>query len=564
MNRNTPLLFFNTIRYLKAKQIVGQVACSVKSHLPISGYKSGVSPLGEIASKPFVNLAPFLARRWIDGGQIEDLGFKFLNESVQFAGKIDWFSSEKSRLWRYNLHYFDYLLPEGGLSAARAVALMRDWIETNPPGTPNAWDPYPLSLRIVNWIKNLITFEISGIDREVILGSLYAQSLWLYRSLEKHLLANHLFKNLKALIFAGLFFKDPRAAQWLEKSLVMAKKEVQEQILPDGGHFERSPMYHSMILEDCIDIINICDGCNDRKVAGVVEFLKPTADKMILFLRGLTHPEGHIGLFNDAAFGIEATPNDLENYYKRVTGVRLPEDGTTTRSFPDTGYFVMTPDVGDKLIVDCGKIGPDYQPGHSHCDTLSFELSLRGKRVVVDSGCFGYQDGEMRRYNRGNAGHNTVTVDGENQSEVWGSHRCARRARPLYARIKAADGMLTFEGAHDGYRRLIGKPVHHRKIIWREKSIDIEDTIDGGGKHDLELRLHINPDLRSRLTEDEAVILDGEAVIARIQTFPSGNVTLQQGWYCPEFGKKLSCDVLVNGYKQVRLPFTTNWTITIP
>jgi hypothetical protein len=165
--------------------------------------------------------------------------------------------------------------------------------------------------------------------------------------------------------------------------------------------------------------------------------------------------------------------------------------------------------------------------------------------------------------NRGNAGHNTVTIDGENQSEVWGSHRCARRARPLYARLNTAANALVFEGAHDGYQRLKGKPIHHRKVVWKEGRIDIEDSIDGTGQHDIELRLHINPDLKVSVAGGEAAIRDEETVIARIHSFPDGSATAQQGWYCPEFGKKLPCDVLVHGYRKVQLPFRTGWTISI-
>ena len=62
---------------------------------------------------------------------------------------------------------------------------------------------------------------------------------------------------------------------------------------------------------------------------------------------------------------------------------------------------MMAPRSGDRLLVDCGEIGPDYLPGHAHCDTLSFELSLSGQRVVVDSGC-------------------GIYVDGLNQPEIWG------------------------------------------------------------------------------------------------------------------------------------------------
>jgi uncharacterized heparinase superfamily protein len=249
---------------------------------------------------------------------------------------------------------------------------------------------------------------------------LYSQTLWLEGNIERHLLANHLFKNAKALLFAGLLFEGPDAGRWRGKGLDLLRRELPEQVLPDGGHFERSPMYHSMILEDCLDLLNLCRGSGLAELDGFAGVLARACRRMTGFLLGMCHPDGQIALFNDAAFGIEASPQELSGYYEGVTADASLTPSGRSWSFPYTGYFVMAPREGDRLIVDCGPVGPDYQPGHSHCDTLSFELSLGGRRVIVDSGCCQYEDGEIRRYNRGNLGHNTVTVDGENQSEVWG------------------------------------------------------------------------------------------------------------------------------------------------
>jgi len=223
----------------------------------------------------------------------------------------------------------------------------------------------------------------------------------------------------------------------------------------------------------------------------------------------------------------------------------------------------MAPESGNRLIVDCGPVGPEYQPGHSHCDTLSFELSLGGKRVVVDSGCCEYTDGEIRRYNRGNAGHNTLTVDGENQSEVWGAHRCARRAYPLYARLEEqADGTLVFSGAHDGYRRLSGSPIHHRKVIWGGDSIQAEDRVEGTGRHTVEIRLHIHPGFQVEGDGRQAVVRDrDQRTIMEITSPGEGRIEVQRGWYCPEFGIRMECPVLSATFHDVPLPFRTGWSL---
>jgi uncharacterized heparinase superfamily protein len=145
-------------------------------------------------------------------------------------------------------------------------------------------------------------------------------------------------------------------------------------------------------------------------------------------------------------------------------------------------------------------------------------------------------DGDIRRYNRGNDGHNTVTIDGENQSEVWGAHRCARRARPLYGRLrKQEDGSLLFAGAHDGYRRLKGQPIHHRTIIWSGETYLIEDRVEGQESHDLESRLHIHPTLSVEVADGSAMIRAGADLLATIST-KGGMIEATDGWYCPEFG----------------------------
>jgi uncharacterized heparinase superfamily protein len=506
-----------------------------------------------------VNLTPLIGRRIPPGGSSE---FTFLNRSQYFPdGKIDWRSLDKDKLWRYNLHYFDYILDQDRPRAS-VDALIDDWIAQNPPGTPDTWEPFPVSLRIVNWVKLLLRPEYRERTNAGWLNSLHQQAHWLERNLEKHLLANHYFKNGKALLFAGLFFTGVDADRWLRKGLQIVDSEIGEQILPDGGHFERSPMYHAMILEDCMDLLNICAPRPERELVGLRDRLRGMTQRMTRYLLGMSHPDGEISLFNDAAFGIERTPAEIADYFQRVNGFPVSPPAGRCWSFPETGYYVMAPQPGNRLIVDCGPVGPDYQPGHSHCDTLSFELSLGGKRVVVDSGCSEYTDGEIRRYNRGNAGHNTLTVDRENQSEVWGAHRCARRAYPLYARLEEqAEGALVFSGAHDGYRRLSGSPIHHRKITWEGDSIQIEDRVEGKGMHAVEIRLHIHPGFQVDGDGRNAVVRDRDRQVMEITLPGEGRIEVQKGWYCPEFGVRLECPVLSATFRDVPLPFRTGWSI---
>lgn len=543
-------LYLRTVWHIKPRQLANFALRRVLPAATVAPYD------GEIMLRQNEGMIPGIARNGMSGSQNQ---FRFLNIAKTFdLSQMDWSCREMSKLWRYNLHYFDYLHdPE--ISPESIAKLINSWIELNPPGAEDAWEPFTVSLRMVNWIKLFLQPAYQNRVEKGWMKSLYHQALWLEKNIESHLLANHYFKNCKALVFAGMFFAGADAERWLKKGLRILSAELDEQILPDGGHFERSPMYHSMILEDCLDLLNLGLGTVDPDL---VSRLTEKCRVMLSFLVGMIHPDGQIALFNDAAFGIEPTYAELAEYFERLTGVKSEAPDAPCWSFPESGYFVMAPRPSDRLIIDCGPVGPDYQPGHAHSDALSFELSLQGRRVIVDSGCCQYVDGDIRRYNRGNAGHNTVTVDGENQSEVWGAHRCARRARPLYGRLeKREDGALFFEGSHDGYRRLAGKPIHHRRITWSGETCLIEDRVDGGGKHDLELRLHIHPALSVEVAAGSAVIRNGSEPLATITPLCGGRVETADGWYCPEFGVQQPCIVLTTRFSLAQLPFNAGWAI---
>ncbi len=549
MNLQTLPLYFHTLRHLKPRQLGYQV---IRRLLRPSLPRRRVPA----ARRSGVSLRPVISRPPAPGGE---LAFRFLNEERLFSpGPFDWHPADVGKLWRYNLHYFDCLREEGR-STGNIRLLLDSWIAANPPGTVDAWEPFPLSLRMVNWIAYFLTAGEGGGLPASWLESLYDQALWLERSVEHHLLANHYFKNGKALVFAGMFFSGNDADRWLEKGRRIVGEELDEQILPDGGHFERSPMYHAMILEDCLDLLNLERGTGNR---GPAEKLAETCRAMLWFLGGMIHPDGHIALFNDAALGIEATYAQLADYFRRLTGEVVSPPEVTFWEFPHTGYYVMAPTPGDRLIMDCGPVGPDYQPGHSHCDTLSFELSLGGERLIVDSGCGLYTAGEVRAYQRGNAGHNGVTIDGADQSQVWGAHRCARRAAPLSPSFRASeDGALIFSGGHDGYRRLPGAPLHRRILTWQGGTIRVEDVITGSGTHRLESRLHLHPACRVQREGESFVVRRGGEVVARIACAGSTSTELREGVYSPEFGLFHPCPLIVATVAEAPLPHATGWII---
>jgi len=537
---------WRTVKFLKPLQVYSRIWFRLVSPRPETGPPPGIRQRNGAWKEPVKKYDNCLGK-W---------RFRFLNEEHECSFPQDWNRETFGKLWLYNLHYFD-LLSAGEIGREQADELIGLWVAGNPPGEGNGWEPYPLSLRIVNWIKWALAGNELLPEAQ---HSLAVQVRYLRKRLEYHLLGNHLFANGKALIFAGLFFVGAEAEGWLKKGLEILGRELVEQILPDGGHFERSPMYHAIIFEDILDLINLFQAYGKEVPPGWCG----TAGNMANWLVVMSHPDGDVALFNDAALKIAARPETLFAYYEKVIGSRVGSAWSKPCvSLPASGYFVMKPRAGDRLLVDCGNIGPDYLPGHAHCDTLSFELSLQGKRVVVDSGCGIYVDGEMRHYNRGNQGHNVVTVDGVNQSEVWGAHRCGRRARPLAPSLVQDGDCLRFTGAHDGYCFLPGKPLHRREVCWEGNQIVVEDLLVGDGRHRLEGRLHLHPDLPVAFAADQVTVDLGDKTRLVVRGLHDNQVSLEDGWYCPEFGKFIVCPVLVWQNDLARLPFRGGFSLTI-
>jgi uncharacterized heparinase superfamily protein len=338
----------------------------------------------------------------------------------------------------------------------------------------------------------------------------------------------------------------------------MLAKEAIEQFLPDGGHFERSPMYHAIATRDLLDVLNLWRTSPPRAGASV-EALTQVAERAQAFLTDLVHPDGGLALFNDAAQGVAVPADELHAYAARVAAPACHASARATPqliSHPHSGYYGFR-DGDDYLIVDCGPIGPDDQPGHAHCDLLSFELSLAGRRLLVDAGVSGYDDDPARDYVRSTAAHNTVLVGGVEQSEMWGTFRVGRRARPLAASIEASrDGVVTFRGAHDGYRHLPQRVVHARTITWdpRARVLLVEDRFDGAGRIRVESFLHLAPGVAiSGAGRDFELLRSGQR-IARICLGDHLEAELASGLHCPEFGRRLQAPVIV-ARKEDMLPF---------
>lgn len=473
--------------------------------------------------------------------------FRFLNHTEEIP-RVEWRCRYASHLWSYNLHYFDYAVDLAAsyrrtgeeAFARRFEVLATSWVEATASGRSDGWEPYALSLRIPNWLTAISLFGDAlapEVERRLI-ANLYHQADALERRLEFHIQANHLQKNYFALAFAGLFLGGAKGERWRRRGERGLWRELSRQVLPDGGHFERSPMYHAIALNDYLQIIDLVRGAGGVAPADVVERVRG----MVRALGVLTRADGSLHLFNDAAHGIAAPRAVLDQLALRVVGAGAAEVRGAFQ-LPHTGYFgYCVPALGERILLDCGEPGPSYQPGHAHCDLLSFELDLGGRPVVVDSGVSGYEGDPLREYVRSTRAHNTVSIGGREQSEVWATFRMGRRARVVSA---AAEGVgeegYRFRGAYRPYHD--ARALHVRTVERKGGDWVVRDVVRGAEGPPLRSYVHLHPDFH--------VVEVGERVVARaqdltvtIEIFGVDRVEVRrgarapaQGWYCPEFGR---------------------------
>lgn len=480
--------------------------------------------------------------------------FSFLNVQRTVESAADWDSPLSAKLWTYNLHYFDDL-------NARAAqqrtgwhrTLINRWIAECPPGHGPGWEPYPLSLRIVNWIK--WTLAGNALDDNV-RHSLAIQVRYLASRLERHLLGNHLFVNAKALVFAGCYFDGDEAISWLRSGMDILLQQVPEQILSDGGHFERSTMYHALAYEDMLDLANVGAAFPQAIAPWVSAFAdwREMTARMGRWLAAMCHPDGEIGFFNDAGTGIAPAPSDLFAYARRLDH-EVPAIDEDVVWLDESGYIRLR--LGRAvMLIDVAPLGPDYLPAHGHADTLSFELSLDKQRVIVNSGTSRYGLGPEREWERATAAHSTVEVDGQNSSEVWSGFRVARRARPFAVAIRKADVAITVEAAHDGYRRLSGRPVHRRAWSLGPGGLAVRDEVVG--RHASAVaRYYFHPLIAIQPQDGHGRLhWNGAAADYRVDT---GRARLVKAYYAPAFGARVDNNCLELQEADGRMAFALKW-----
>jgi hypothetical protein len=417
--------------------------------------------------------------------------FTFLNISHSFSDKINWNINQFGKLWTYNLNYFDFLNQEN-ISKETGLQLIQDFIK-NDALLKDGKEPYPISLRGVNWVKFLSNNQVKD---ELINNTLYFHYCILFKNLEYHLLGNHLLENAFSLLFGAYYFQDDRLYLKAKKTLI---SELNEQILVDGAHFELSPMYHQIILSRLLDSIQLIKLNSEWEKDDLLSFLKAKASLMISWLHDITYKNGNIPMLNDATFNIAPNSKNILSYAKHL--------GINSQNIPlsDSGYRKINSN-NYEILLDIGNLGPSYQPGHAHSDTFNFELIIDGNPIFVDTGISTYEKNAIRQYERATSSHNTVKIGSKDQTQVWGGFRVAKRARITHLIEKPN----LIEASHDGY--LSSGYKHTRSFLWGEKYLILKDKINRSTSNNAKAYFHLHSSVTKPLVDGNNVLLESSGV----------------------------------------------------
>lgn len=523
--------YFYTLRYLKPIQIRYQLWYRIRSKIRL------VTGLPKYAAKDVKSNALNFSD-WVDKPiSLSNQQFTFLNISHKFVnGNINWDFNDYGKLWSYNLNYMDYLL-QADISKDIGVGLIELFIKQFPANS-TCKEPYPISLRGINWIKFISKQRIRNHDID---KSLYIQYQTLYNTLEYHLLGNHLLENAFSLLFGAFYFDDNKLYSKTKQILI---EELEEQILDDGGHFELSPMYHQIILDHLLDAINLLQ--NNQVFVNQNQFLElltEKASKMLYWLKNITFQNGDIPHFNDSTYNIAPTTKQLLDYASRLN---LPirrnsseggnqQPATSNQQLSASGYRKFQGN-NYECIVDIGHIGPNYIPGHAHPDMLSFVLYINNKPLIIDMGISTYEKNEQRQLERSTLSHNTVVVDGKNQSDVWGGFRIGKRAKINV--IKDEQFLVVAE--HDGYNPIL----HFRKFKFEDNKLIIEDRLSNSKKAGKAF-LHFHPDRVINIVGSTIQIDHKQS----IEIINSNRITLEPFYFSTGFNNLLKSFMVVINFK---------------
>ena len=417
---------------------------------------------------------------------------------------------------------------------------------------PNWSSSLEAGLRLANWA--LAWQLLGGVDGAIFRGpageafrarwlaSVYQHAEFVCGHLSLHSSANnHLIGELCGVFTAALAWPHwERARRWMELARPMLEREALLQNAPDGVNREQATSYQQFELD--LLLLPMLAACANG--VPLTETYRERIDSMLEYLASIMDAGGNVPMIGDADDGyvvrldprpgfcryksllatgallfgrddLKAKAGALDDKTRWLLGSAaekgydaIEASGATLpvrRAFPDGGYYILGCDFETpreiRVVADAGALGYREIAAHGHADALAFTLSIGGMEFLVDPGTYAYHtEGDWRAYFRGTAAHNTVRIDGRDQSTAGGNFMWVRHARAACSRWHSTAAEDVFEGAHDGYRALADPVTHGRRITLDKAArlIAIDDTLEMAGEHTVEISFHCHEDAAVR------------------------------------------------------------------
>ena len=450
-------------------------------------------------------------------------------------------------LWEINRHLelvtlaqAWHLTSEGKYMAA-CGQFLRDWLAASPyPQGINWISSLELAIRLVNWS---VAWYLLGGDKSRLfdgahgatfkqqwLVSIYQHGHFIRGYLSLHSSANnHLLGELMGLYVASAVWPIFRESEtWRDFAQRAFEREVLTQNAPDGVNLEQAVYYQHEVM----DMMLVCQCVAQASGGSFSIAFMDRLERLAEYLAAITDVAGQVPMFGDAddALVVRWSPRQASDPYRSLLATaavifqrvdfkalagrfddksawllgqsglsqwqRLAEErrAPVRTSFPTGGMYLLGSRLGTadevRLVIDCAALGFLNIAAHGHADALSFTLSAGGEEILVDPGTFSYHtQAKWRNHFRGTAAHNTVRVDGLDQSEIGGPFLWMRKARSDLIRHDAGSRLQVFEGRHDGYGRLADPVMHIRRIEFDEErnQITVTDFFDCQHAHEVEI-----------------------------------------------------------------------------
>lgn len=500
------------------------------------------------------------------------------------------------------------------VTLARAAAIFREerfatgleeqlgsWLDENPPGIGINWTTsMEVGIRAANLLWAVAILEnwrpLEPGLHERLVESLRWHGRHVRANLEgtPYLRSNHYLGDLLGLIvLGGALEGDPDAPGWAAFARRELEREVLRQVLDDGVSFEASLAYHGLVLELLLVSAYAARSAGTSLSARFEGRLRD----MVRVVQAVRHPSGRVPLFGDQDSG-RVLPGGFErppthdpvlwlasavvgrtrpleapahpevawafgvDAWRRVS--QLPAAEPTPTAFPQGGIYVLRSSCLH-AVVRCGEVGQNGNGGHSHNDLLSYELSVDGVPLVVDSGTYAYTfDVDARNAFRATAAHNTVTVDDAEVQpiEPRAVFELRQFAHPRLEQQRLAGDELELVASHDGYRRLPDPVVHRRRLTLVHDFLTVVDELDGAGDHVLRSFVHLAPSASVAAREGvyDVAVGDAAATIAFDGLTDDDELAVEEGWVSDRYGVRERAPLLVLTVRR-RCPTTLTYRI---